>query len=432
MKLLINDKPVTVAEGTTILDAAAENGVRIPTLCHWAGRNSISACRICLVEVKGAKGPVPACSTQAAEGMEICTDTAWLRHLRKTALELLCANHRMECTECERGMNCELRDLCKEFEVDDNHFGVPFRESMTDESLPYLVRDNSKCVLCRRCESTCRVIQGLDAIGVNLRGSRTNVGFGVPLSETECVGCGQCIAACPTAALTVKDDTKLVWRALLKREQRTIAIVSPYVCARIGELFGDAPGTDDTGRTAAMLRRIGFDELWLCGTKVEACPAWRKYLQKRHPELVNLLPSEGGTPWEKAGLDCRAEEGKEAFITVITSCTALKGELPGWLDAAITVRELGAMWHRACVSSFTAVEVWQTLPKESFDKVVQKSDDLDSSDYLCGLAEAERRLSVGKLQGEELRKVLACPGGCAKGGGAPSLKPPNSEKAIKS
>ena len=411
MNVIINGKQIEIQDGLTVLQAVKVAGVFIPTLCHLEKINEISACRVCLAEVNGKL--VPACSTAAAADMQIITDSERVRAARRRSLELICADHCMDCTDCPRGADCELRDLCREYEVDDQAFGIGRRKAITETSAPHLIRDNSKCILCRRCEATCRTVQGIGAIGVTGRGGETTVGFGLPLAETDCIHCGQCIAACPTGALSVRDATRQTWKAILSAEKKkTAAFVSPEVCRQLETIFGAATGEDCEGKTAAMLRRIGFSEVFLIGSGVSACPAWRNYLEKHHPELSDRLPR-NGTPWERAAEEYRAGCGKDVHITVITPCTAAKG-VAGEYDTALTGRELAAMWRRACVSSFTAVEIWKSLAPEPFDRVWPDEPDEIAAE---GIANAEALLAAGTLKS---LNVLACPGGCSCGGGMTS------------
>lgn len=436
MRVNIDGKIFEAAEGMTILEAAKENGIHIPSLCYLREINCISVCRVCLVETGGKL--LPACSTVLRDGMEIVTDSETLRKARRKNLELICCDHHMDCADCPRGADCELRALCKEYEVDDRAFGLGRRKAMVDDSTPYLVRDNAKCILCRRCEATCEKIQGIKAIAANRKGGETNIGFGLPLAETDCVGCGQCVAVCPTGALIQKDDTKKAWKAIFDKEKYVVAAVSPSAYMRIGELFGETPDTDCGRKLAQILRKMGFDavvdlsgaekaaEKQMKSAAAEAketvisgaCPAWRRYVETFHPELKDrLLP---GYDWQAAIEEKYA--GKNLFVVRISNCIAGKGG-NSKADAELSTREAFEMIRRACVSSFTADQVWSKLQGEDFDSLSVKEaiPEADVSALsVSGLAEAEKAL--GELEKYSLIQVRACPGGCINGGGMPHRK----------
>lgn len=437
MRVNIDGKIIEAAEGMSILEAAGENGIHIPTLCYLREINCISVCRVCMVEADGKL--MPACSTAVAEGMEIVTDSETVRASRRRNLELICSDHHMDCTDCPRGADCELRALCKEYEVDDRAFGLGKRRAMVDESTPYLVRDNAKCILCRRCEATCAKLQGVKAIAANNKGGETNIGFGLPLAETDCVGCGQCVATCPTGALIQRDDTKKAWKAIFDKEKYVVAAVSPSAYMRIGELFGEEPDTDCGRKLAEILRKIGFDAVFDMADSEKAaeklmlakageagervlsgdCPAWRRYVEAFHPELTNRLLESADWCGELAE-HCKARAGdREVFIVSISNCIAGKGE-GGKTDVALSTREAFEMIRRACVSSFTADKVWAKLQGEDFDSLPEK-EAICQADVsvlsVSGLAEAEK--AIGELGKYGLIQVRACPGGCMSGGGMP-------------
>ncbi|MEG2456108.1 MAG: 2Fe-2S iron-sulfur cluster-binding protein, partial [Oscillospiraceae bacterium] len=205
--LKINDIPVTVPEGTSILVAARNAGIKIPSLCFLKGVNEIGACRICVVEVKGARSLVASCVYPVSAGMEVQTNTEAVQHSRRLTLELILSNHRMDCLTCSRNSHCELRELAVELGIDAVRYAGDTLLPRIEASAPHLVRDNSKCILCRRCTAICNNIQGVGVIGPNDRGFNTHIGcaFDRDLSEVDCVSCGQCIVACPTGALSEKD-----------------------------------------------------------------------------------------------------------------------------------------------------------------------------------------------------------------------------------
>ena len=243
--LTINGIPVEVAKDSTILDAAVAAGIRIPTLCYLKDINAIGACRMCLVEVKGGRGLMAACVTPATEGMEVTTNSPKLRESRKTTLELLLSNHRTDCLSCPRSTDCELQTLCQEYGVDMYRFGNHDMKPDIDDSAPHLVRDNSKCILCRRCVAVCKANQHVAVIGANNRGMKTHIGspFDMSLDNTPCINCGQCISVCPTGALTEKDDTQKVWDALADPDKVVVVAPAPSVRAQLGECFGMPIGT---------------------------------------------------------------------------------------------------------------------------------------------------------------------------------------------
>ena len=261
----INGMDVTAPAGSTILEAARLAHIEIPTLCYLKEINEIGACRMCVVEVKGARTLVTACVYPINEGMEVWTNTPKVVESRKKTLQLLLSNHRKECLSCVRSGNCELQQLCRDLGVTDEHkYDGEMLESVIDTSAAHMIRDNSKCILCRRCVAVCEKVQGIGVIGANERGFKTYIGsaFDMGLGETSCVSCGQCIAVCPTGALREKDYIDEVLEAIADPEKYVCVQTAPAVRAALGEEFGYPMGTDVEGKMAAALRRIGFDKVF--------------------------------------------------------------------------------------------------------------------------------------------------------------------------
>ena len=315
----INGIETKVPADATILEAAHIAGIKIPTLCYLREINAIAACRICLVQATGVRGHAAACVQKVADGMEIQTNTPGLREARKTTLELILSNHRMDCLSCDRNTDCELQTLAREYGVDQyKYMGNENLKPQYERSAPHLVRDNSKCILCRRCVAVCKHNQHVAVIGTNERGFDTHVGsaFDMPLNETACINCGQCISVCPTSALTERDDTHIVWDALADKTKHVIVAPAPSVRVQLGECFGMPIGTNVQGKLAAALRRIGFDKVFDVdfaadvtimeeGTEllhrlqnggklpmITSCsPGWVKFCEYYFPDMVENLSS---------------------------------------------------------------------------------------------------------------------------------------------
>lgn len=404
VNLKINNIPVVAPEGATILEAAHIAGIRIPTLCYLKEINAIGACRICVCEVKGARGLAAACVMPVGEGMEVFTNTPSLQKYRRTTLELILSTHRTDCLSCPRSTDCELQQLCREYGVDMDRFTKKQQNEMVDASMPHLVRDNSKCILCRRCVAVCQKNQYAGVIETCERGYDTHIGcaFDMPLSETACVACGQCTAVCPTAALRERDDTDKVWAALNDPAKTVIVGPAPSVRAQLGECFGMPIGTNVEGKLAASLRRLGFDKVFDVDTAADvtimeegtellhrlkeggplplitSCsPGWIKFCEHYYPEFVDNLSSCKSPQQmfgaliktyyaQKAGLD-----PKNIVVVSVMPCTAKKFEIgrdgqsavgvPD-VDISITTRELADMIRRAGI-------MFAELPDESFDPI---------------------------------------------------------------
>ena len=397
----INGIAVSVPKGSTILEAARVAGVEIPTLCFMKEKNEIGACRICVVEATGARGLVTACVYPVAEGMEVSTNSAKVQKARKTTLELILSTHEKKCLSCPRSTNCELQKLCLEYGVDEDAFGGYKPQYELDESTPHLVRDNNKCILCRRCVAACAE-QYVSVIGANDRGIDTSIGspFNLKLNNVPCISCGQCTVVCPTGALTEKDDTDKVWAALADPTKHVVVQTAPSVRVTLGECFGMEIGSNVEGKMVAALRRLGFDKVFDTdfaadltiveeaselvnriskgGTlpMITSCsPGWVKFCELYYPDLLAHLSS-CKSPQQMAGAVIKtyyAEkmgiDPKDIVSVSIMPCTAKKFEIgredqsaagvPD-VDIALTTRELGRMIDRAGLN-------FKALPDEEFD-----------------------------------------------------------------
>ena len=435
----INGMDVTAPAGSTILEAARLAHIEIPTLCYLKEINEIGACRMCVVEVKGAKTLVTACVYPINEGMEVWTNTPKVVESRKKTLQLLLSNHRKECLSCVRSGNCELQQLCRDLGVTDEHkYDGEMLESEIDTSAAHMIRDNSKCILCRRCVAVCEKVQGIGVIGANERGFKTYIGsaFDMGLGETSCVSCGQCIAVCPTGALREKDYIDEVLEAVADPEKYVCVQTAPAVRAALGEEFGYPMGTDVEGKMAAALRRIGFDKVFDTNFSADltimeeahefldrvqnggvlpmitSCsPGWIKYCEHYFPDMTENLSSCKSPQQmfgavlktyyaEKMGMD-----PKKIVSVSIMPCTAKKFEIgrpdqsaagvPD-VDYAMTTRELARMIKRLGIR-------FNELPDEGFDDPLGESTGAAVIfGATGGIMEAALRTAVETLTGEEL------------------------------
>ena len=260
ISLTINNIPVEVPQGTTILAASKKAGIRIPTLCFVEGLQAIGACRVCVVELEGARNLVASCSMPVGQGMKVFTNTRRVREARRTVVELLLSEHNGECQTCDRNEDCELQSLAAELGIREVGYDGEKTRKRIDASTPALVRDSGKCIKCRRCVSVCLETQHVGALFPQNRGFETVIGpaFNHDLKTVACVQCGQCAAVCPVGAITEKDQIEDVWKALDKPDNHVIVQTAPAIRAALGECFGYPPGTLVTGKMVAALRRLGF------------------------------------------------------------------------------------------------------------------------------------------------------------------------------
>ncbi|MBR5012173.1 MAG: [Clostridia bacterium] len=401
VNLKVNGIPVSVPKGSTILEAARKAGVEIPTLCYMKEKNEIGACRICVVEATGARGLVTACVYPVTEGMEVQTNTAKVQKARKTTLELILSTHDKKCLSCPRSTNCELQKLCLEYGVDEGAFDGYKPVYELETTTAHLVRDNNKCILCRRCVAACQE-QYVSVIGANDRGIDTSIGtpFRLDLNNVPCISCGQCTAVCPTGALVEKDDTDKIWEALADPTKHVVVQTAPSIRATLGECFGMPIGSNVEGKMVAALRRLGFDKVFDTdfaadltiveeanelverikngGTlpMITSCsPGWVKFCEYYYPDMLAHLSS-CKSPQQMAGAVIKTYYAEKAGIDAkdivsvsVMPCTAKKFEIgrpdqsaagvPD-VDIAITTRELARMIDRAGLK-FTM------LPDEEFD-----------------------------------------------------------------
>ena len=438
----INGMEVSAPKGSTILEAARLAHIEIPTLCFLKEINEIGACRICVVEVKGARSLVVSCVYPINEGMEVWTNTPKVLESRRKTLQLLLSNHDRKCLSCVRSGNCELQQLCKELGVtDEDYYDGERTPSVIDDSAVHMIRDNSKCILCRRCSAVCEKVQGIGVIGANMRGFATFIGsaFDMGLGETSCVSCGQCIAVCPTGALQEKSQVDEVLAAIADPQKHVIVQTAPAVRAALGEEFGYPIGTNVQGKMAAALRHIGFDKVFDTNFSADltimeeahefldrvqnggvlplitSCsPGWIKYCEHYFPEMTENLSS-CKSPQQMFGAIAKSYYAekmgipKEKMVVVsVMPCTAKKFEIgrddengagvPD-VDIAITTRELGRMIERASIR-------FADLPDEEFDMPLG----LGTGAAVIfgatgGVMEAALRTAVEKLTGEELAKL---------------------------
>ncbi|MBR4523752.1 MAG: [Kiritimatiellae bacterium] len=443
VNLKVNGIAVSVPKGTKIVAAAHAAGVKVPTLCYLKGVNEIASCRICMVEVVGPRGNslVPACAQPVKEGMEVLTNTPRVLEARRRTLQLILSDHNKKCLSCVRNGKCELQDLCHEMNIEDeDRFKGAQHLPPVDKSAVHMDRDNSKCILCRRCVSMCNNIQKIGVIGANNRGFNTQIGsaFERGLGETSCVSCGQCIAVCPTGALYEKSYIDQVLAAIADPAKHVVVQTAPSVRVGLGEEFGLPIGTDVEGKMAAALRRIGFDKVFDTDfgadltimeeanefvervknggvlPMITSCsPGWVKYCEHYYPDQLAHL-STCKSPQQMQGAVTKTYYAKKMGIdpknivsVSVMPCTAKKFEIgrDGQeaagvkdVDYVLTTRELARMIKKVGID-------FNSLPDEGFDDPIGESTGAAVIfGATGGVMEAALRTAVETLTGETLAK----------------------------
>ncbi len=388
--LTINQKKFTVPENLTILEAAKENHILIPHFCYLEDVHQIGSCRICVVEIEGAKNLQPSCMVQVKEGMVVYTNSGRVKQARKLLYELMLSDHPRDCLSCSRNQNCEFQKLGELIQIDEFRFEGERSKSFVDYSSPSIIRDTAKCILCRRCVTVCNQIQEVGVLNVQKRGFKTVIGAAdeLPLNSVNCTFCGQCTTVCPVGALQEKDGISAVWKALFDKTKRVVIQTAPAIRAALGEEFGYEPGTLVTGKMVTALREMGFDDVFDTNfaadltiieeghellervkatfsdkktvlPMITSCsPGWIKYIEHAFPEELDHL-STCKSPHMMLGALVKSYyaekigvEPENIFVVSVMPCTAKKFEITrpemfnnGYpnVDAVLTTRELARM-----------------------------------------------------------------------------------------
>ena len=395
--LTINGKSVTVPAGSTILDAARQLNIKIPTLCYCEKLgcnidNKPASCRICVVEVEKRRNLAPACATPVMEGMVVHTNTQRALKARRTVLELMLSDHPQDCLTCAKNTHCALQKLASEFGITDIEFKGEINKFEVDDSSNAIMRDLSKCVICRRCETVCNKVQTVGALTGNGRGFKAKVGTAsmIPLADTNCTFCGQCVNACPVGAITGISYVKKVWAAINDPSKTVIVQTAPAVRVAVGQEFGFEPGVPMTKKLVAGLRALGFDKVFDTNFSADltimeegnemveriksgknlpiltsCCPGWINFIEHNFPDLLNI-PSSCKSPQQMFGAIAKSYyaekigvKPEDLIVVSVMPCQAKKYEAarPEFapnnvrdVDYVVTTRELCRMFKEAGVN----------------------------------------------------------------------------------
>ncbi len=441
VNLKIDDKKVCVPEGTTILEAARQAGIDIPTLCFLKDINEVGDCRMCIVEVEGRKGFATSCIQTVEEGMVVHTHTQNVLEARHVILDLIISNHDKDCLTCTRSGNCELQDLAIKFNVLDIEFPGEKTVHKRDDKSPAIVRDFNKCILCRRCVATCKKIQQIGSIDCINRGFESCISttYDHSLNDVDCTYCGQCIESCPTGALHEKENINDVWAKLKDPDTYVVVQTAPSIRVALGEEFGMEIGTNVTGKMIAALKRLGFDKVFDTNTGADftimeeatelvkrlrnndnlpmttsCCPAWVKYTEMFYPENIPHLSS-CKSPHQMLGAviksyfaDKNHIDPSKIYVVSVMPCIAKKYERQreelkvngiSDVDAVITTRELARMIKQANID-------FPKLEDEEFDNPMGEATGAGAIfGTTGGVMEAALRAAYELITGEEIQNV---------------------------